>query len=199
VREAEETQRETVAEWAARLGLTLSYEPTGPRKWAGKEDEDGHTNWRHAAHWRVRIERPSGNRTNWISYTKGAAHRRWKGFINLRTSGLFPGHHVRPGGELPSMFARRGLTVAQDEALQSCTEPTPPEVVEVLECLRLDAAGVMFGQTFREWCEEYGYGDTEASPADVHESYEATKENVAQLRQLVGHEELVELVEAEEV
>jgi len=51
------------------------------------------------------------------------------------------------------------LTVFEAEALDHATRAEPPTLDEVLWSVHLDASGVRHGQSFEDWCAEYGSDD----------------------------------------
>jgi len=59
----------------------------------------------------------------------------------------------------------------------------PPSADSVLSCLASDAQGVEGGQTFEEWCGEYGY-DTDSRRA--LKTYQTVKLQAHKLRNLLG-------------
>lgn len=65
-----------------------------------------------------------------------------------------------------------------------------PTLVDVLECLSLDASSVLNSPRFEDWCADYGY-DTDSRKAE--EIYRACQGQTGQLRQVVGGEALEEL------
>lgn len=171
-----------VQEWIAETGIRIESigVPENPHMRAAMPG---------AAHWAV-ILTVEGRKPLALYYSKGSGHRRWRKDARLRASGLgigglhrlFGDYTPKPGDAVP--FGLKGRTVAQANALADLTEPSPPELLEVLECLALDAS-VLDCATFRDWCDEYG---SEGNPADLLDSYNGTRENAGNLRTLVGWE-----------
>ena len=59
---------------------------------------------------------------------------------------------------------------------------TEPTVEEVLDCLAMDSQGVS-GNSFEDWCDEYGY-DTDSRKA--HRTYRICDRQAEKLKALLG-------------
>jgi len=163
---------ETHTEWGSRLGLSLKFQPTT------KNGQNGHKNFDDWAWWNVSISNGQ-QATDWFDYGMGPGHKRWK---------IGSGKHGNVSSfqkEYRKLYDRKRM------------EPTPPKLSDVLYSVAHDSHGVIHGETFAEWCEEYGYGEG-SNPAELHRTYEGCRDNAASLRTLVGHRELEALTECEE-
>ena len=87
-------------------------------------------------------------------YTAGAAHRRMK-------KGVIPGLAGFPGYKRGERIPQRLGNPSVDEAalLKNYTEPIPPTLFDLLECLAMDADCVRHGQTFEEFAGDLGYDE----------------------------------------
>lgn len=103
------------------------------------------------------------------TYTKGCAHRCWK-------KGALRGH-----GDAPTKTYSERLSVHRAEQLRNGTEPIPPTLDEVMYALQSDASNVRFGQTFDEFCSDFGL-DTDSRRAES--SFNACRETWAGLTRL---------------
>ena len=61
----------------------------------------------------------------------------------------------------------------------------PPTVSDVLDCLASDGSGLYNGETFEQWCAEYGY-DTDSRKA--LRTYTATTRQTESLARVLGHD-----------
>jgi hypothetical protein len=66
-----------------------------------------------------------------------------------------------------------------------------PCAADVLDCLALDAAGVGDGQSFEDWCSEYGY-DTDSRKAE--KTYTVCKKQAEELKAFLGTEAYSQLL-----
>ena len=58
-----------------------------------------------------------------------------------------------------------------------------PTVDQVLECLLLDASSIANGESFEEFCDEYGYDDDSRTAEKI---YRSTIEQTARLKAFLG-------------
>lgn len=181
----QETTRETVAAFAERHKLTLDATLV---EVGGREGD---------AHWRVTIHNGSNSGPRTLGqrlstdYSMGSAHRRWKvgGFLPAAGAGsLYDGARK---GEPVSYGTPRTL---HDEAyLRDYSEPTPPDLAEVLDSLRLDAE-CGGADSFEDFAAEYGY-DEDSRKAEA--IYRACQKIRSDLRRLLGSVAFTELLETE--
>jgi len=163
----------TIVEFIKQHNLKLNYTvvPENPSM------EDSQKTMNNYACWIV-----NGKSSILLYYSKGIGLRVWK-----------RGFGVRLGkGEIPGQPApyRSKPTIHYMEN----TEPEPPKLDEVLDCMVSDVAGVIDGQSFEEWANEYGY-DTDSRKAE--KTYNACREEQRQLISLFGRAGLNELLKIE--
>jgi hypothetical protein len=97
----------------------------------------------------------NNGRSYTVEYTIGCGVRRWK---RLFTTSYWAKYIKRgqPVGQLPNLKdCEANLTILQE--FDGLTEPIPPTLDDVLDCLVSDAGSVRHGQDFAEWCSEFGY------------------------------------------
>lgn len=68
-----------------------------------------------------------------------------------------------------------------------------PSAADVLECLRSDASSA--GQSFEDWCGDYGYDEDSRS---VYRTWEAVEAQAAELRSFLGGDLFSRLLDTEE-
>jgi hypothetical protein len=140
----------------------------------------GDAEWdKTASHWLCTITR-TGHAPMSIEYSMGSAHRRWKKGAgwNATRYGLVrsmakPGERIGFGVKLPP------------GAIDDLTEPIPPTLPEILDCLASDASGYDNARSFSEWAEELGWSDDSIK---AKACYDLTGEQAKQLRHLLGSE-----------
>ena len=140
--------------------------------------------------WAVTLTRRGGTRAV-TEYTKGAAHRHWKGYKSrlpwqsLPSIGTMTGfwdRYIKRGR--PVQLSGKPLQLkdpedcsegmrdhqrkAFDEYAQ-LTEPDPPTLDEVMYSLVTDVSGVRYGQTFDEFCGEFGYSNDSIQARDAYD------------------------------
>lgn len=93
-------------------------------------------------------------------YTKGCAHRQWK---KNALGHIAKANNAREGKG--AVYMGGFLSIAREKELLDHTEPIPPTLDEVMWSLYMDASGVRHGETFAQWCDEYGY-DTDSRKAE---------------------------------
>lgn len=105
--------------------------------------------WKQPSEYSVSIARGDG----WFvtKYTMGSAYRVWKGW------GRFRNKYVKIGQRIPQIFGP--VNVCDAGELESNTRPEDPKLEDVMHSLTLDASGVRHGQTFEEFCADFGYSD----------------------------------------
>ena len=147
--------------WAESVGLAME-EPrpaTSNPEMAGEMPEG-------SGHWQLSLS--LDGRTVSIPFSMGPAHRRFT--LKIRTSPArwwFGGQAAKAGAVVPY---HGKLKHASDRAeLARVTEPIPPTLEDVLECLQGDAYMAESRPTFAEWCGDYGYDeDSRAALAAYH-------------------------------
>lgn len=167
---AVDQERRPFESWAEAVGLTMD-EPQ-PRDFNAWQTDTTDEEWqREAGHWWVTL-RVEGRELS-FPFSMGSAHRRFK--ATARHSHLWPflqskGAKVptgprREGSRIPQLLLGvRWLKSADADELRRITEPIPPTLEELLECMQSDAGGFWDGPTFEEWAGEYGY-DTDSRRA----------------------------------
>lgn len=144
-------EKTTVKSRLIELGYSISSSCTDP---GGYRAESGH---------QVAITGPNGQSFE-TRYTMGAAHRVWKAKPPMRLAD-FRGIVGKAGSKVPSCLQTKNHSMFEQEALEECTEPSKPELDDVLQCLLSDASMVRHGQTFEEWAGDFGY-DTDSRKAE---------------------------------
>lgn len=156
------TTTKTIADQLTATGYSLTF----ACKDAGNRDT--------SSKWTCTLHRNGAEMT--VEYTKGPAHRRWK-----------RGYHAGVDSQLVAEMGGRGnrvartyrLSVMAAESIDKGSEPEPPTIDEVLHSLTLDASGVRHGQTFDDWCDEYGSDSIKA-----HKMFDACRDELFDLIRL---------------
>ncbi len=126
------------------------------------------------------------------SYTEGSAHRR------VKKTPLFPVPFkgYKRGQRVPQRWNQR-LSVDEAHFLETRTEPIPPTLESVVECLVMDADCVRHGQTFEDFAVDMGL-DTDSRKAE--KTYNACRDIWAGLIRLgldkMTHEQAESLASA---
>lgn len=111
--------------------------------------------------WTVTIRREG--REYSTEYWQGAAYRRWRKTPDAcRRAFDSPMHKEFKAGE-PVVLALGKLR--RTDCLKALTEPIEPRLVAVMACLVFDADGVRHGQSFDDFCGDYGL-DTDSRKAE---------------------------------
>lgn len=128
-------------------------------------------NYETQSTWVATLAAERFNTASDFEFHQGCAHRRWKTMKNdpTRLTKVTASALRRAGfkmGELPPPYKNWGTraTLFMFDLWDKHTEPTPPTLDNVLYCLTMDAASVRHGQTFEEWCANYG-SDTDSIKA----------------------------------
>lgn len=66
---------------------------------------------------------------------------------------------------------------------QGSAHTKPPTLLEILDCLASDAAGLANADDFESWCADYGY-DTDSRRAE--RTYKAVQRSAASLERVIG-------------
>lgn len=121
--------------------------------------------YKEPSKWAVTISRDGKSFTT--EYTMGSGFRQWSkragSLLRHEWAGCFNNKRPRPGTKVPLHLG--GFSVDEAHLLLTCTEPTPPELPDVLWSLVMDAEGVRHGQTFEDWAADLGY-DTDSRKAE---------------------------------
>jgi len=116
------------------MGLSMSYVCVSPG------------NAKTESRWRVTISR--GGRDFTSKYIMGCAHRRWTP------------QGVRAMAKEPKKFGpwNRGWfeSLYMESFRARYSEPIPPDLADVMYSLVMDTSGVRDGQSFEDWCADYG-------------------------------------------
>ena len=132
--------------------------------------------------WGVTLTRQGQSFTT--EYRKGCGHRYWRKpsvaeMVGRSLHGWGTVKYIKPGqrvGQKP-----RRLSVLEADLWENMTEPQPPTVDEVLWSLLMDSSGIRDGQTFEDWCSDYG-SDTDSLKA--HKTFDACRDEWAALIRL---------------
>ena len=105
--------------------------------------------------WSCMLGRAPGRGVMQVTYTKGAAHRRW----TTGTAASLPYHRIikgmgGAGNRVDQLFGH--LTILQAEAIDNASEPEPPTLDEVVWSVVTDAGSVRHGQDFAEFAGDFG-------------------------------------------
>lgn len=156
--------------WADTVGLTMDEpQPRPSNPWMDQGNESDEAWHREAGHWWVTL-RLEGRELS-FPFSMGPGHRRFK--ATARHSDLWPFLQAR-GAKVPTGPRREGSRVPHiwppfkhqrdKDELRRISEPIPPTLEELLECMQSDAGGFWDGPTFEEWAGECGY-DTDSRRA----------------------------------
>lgn len=174
-------QTETIQAFITRVGLAMTAEPIPVR--TNMAGDDWH---KDASHWRCTIARPDHSPMV-VELSQGAEHRRWRKDAKRRAwsfGGNVDRADINPGGNVPQRYwpSRYG----------ELTEPTPPDLESVLDCLASDANGYDTDRDFAGWAESLGF-DSDSMKAKA--CYDLTAEQAKALRHLLGNDEYAKLTE----
>jgi len=185
------TTTETMAEFVARLGITMESKPQ-----PNNPNADADTWSKDASHWLCLLSR-EGAPIMPVPFSQGAAHRRWK-----KHPDTWSCRHAR--GAVDADFKRLGYKAGASAMhvrpqiqvdkwiLAECTEPTPPDAATVLDCLASDSSSYDNARNFDDWCSEFGY-DSDSRKAE--RTYRICGEQAKALRHFLGNDEYRHLLE----
>jgi hypothetical protein len=157
----------SVSDFIATQGLAFAYQPAPENP--HMEDDTG-----RMSHYACTIR--NGKAKMVVYFSKGEGHRRWKKTAR--------GPEVKPGQRAPMQFTK---TLWFEEN----TEPEPPTLGEVLDCLASDAASVDNARSFEDWASDFGY-DTDSRKAK--RTYKTCEKQAAKLKALLGDEAYEQLL-----
>jgi hypothetical protein len=138
------------------------------------------------SYWTVTIKREGGKPLT-TSFNQGSAFRRWKQWANGLTQREVT---QRARGERATPQGGRETVHFVEN-----TEPMPPALADVLDCLRSDSQSFANALDFEEWAAEFGY-DTDSRKAE--QTYQACGKIAAGLQRLLGAAAYNELLEETE-
>lgn len=178
----------TVHEFIERLGLTMqaaqldNRQDNLDREWA-----------KGSSRWSCTITRGGASMT--VTYSMGAAHRRWDSdklrhkvggsYTRQELESVSPALGARGIGGAPESIALR-------EAREAYTVAVEPDLPGVLDCLASDSQGYEWAGSFEDWAAEYGY-DTDSRKAEA--TYRHVGEQARALRHLLGLDDYRLLIE----
>jgi hypothetical protein len=165
------TKTISIAEFIKNRGLSMTFTPA-PENPHMADDANERVKMNH---WACMLE-ASGQQMV-VYFSKGDGLRVWK--ATSRTIG------GRVKGTRAAMPLKRTVAWEQD------TMPEPPSLIEVLDCLAMDANGIENASSFEDWCGEYGY-DTDSRKAE--KTYRICARQVEKLRAMLGREAYEELL-----
>ena len=94
------------------------------------------------------------------------------------------GHRIRSGSRGAQYYVERlGWLDDVKAAEAALTKPVAPTTADVLACLLSDASGA--GETFEEWCSNFGYSDDSMK---AMETYRACQKTRSALQRFLGGE-----------
>jgi hypothetical protein len=129
-----------------------------------------HDKWSVVIHYGDKSSKP-------VEYSTGIGHRKLA---------------ARGAGFKQEVFGKwycQGNTYTTEDLVRAnYLRPVQPDVADVVSCLLLD--GTACGQSFSEWCSDFGY-DTDSRKALA--IYEGCQENGDKLRAVLGHDLVNEL------
>lgn len=114
-------------------------------------------------------------------YTKGAAHRHWRNRMTTPMLTAFWQRYIQRGERVQSMLpdlkdpedCQKGMQQHQRQVFTEyamLTKADPPTLDEVMYSLVMDASSVRYGQSFDDFCQEFGYSNDSIS---ARENYDA--------------------------
>lgn len=170
--EPEETAETlTIDRFIERHGITLTWQsvPENPH-WTGKDVG--------AAHYFCTLA--TGGRKMTLYYSKGSGLRVWRKTPKVWGNGDRP-KDCKPRERAPLRLWR--MSMYNKEAFENWTDPEPPTVAEVLDCLASDASSVDGAGSFEDWASDLGF-DSDSRKAE--DTYRATAKQANELRRLLG-------------
>lgn len=169
---------ESLAEFIARLGITLDATEIPTRTDIDLKD------WKGASHWACTLKR-DGFAPLSVNYSMGAAHRRWRSAaVKYAIPGSIAPHDIRARFSPISQWGEKE-TIDLRDYRASCTEPIPPTASDILDCLASDACGYDDARTFEDWASNYGY-DTDSRKAES--IYHTIGQQAKALRHFLGRD-----------
>lgn len=123
--------------------------------------------YKTASDWMITVTGPNG-RTFQTKYNMGCAHRVWKkrdgymplGYGQINKNDYEHGRIGKPGERIDY---NKKKTLFQVALWENYTEPSQPDLVDVIYCLTSDANCVRYGQSFEDFASELGYDEDSRS------------------------------------
>jgi len=181
-----------------RLGLSMTYTPT-TREPSDPSDKDS-VRWnKEASHWAIKVSRKDSRYSIETVYSMGAAHRRWRsgGGVKLEARGRYSEQQLQQLGFVPGKrveWQTGKQTAWLKEARRVLSEPTPPDLRDVLWSLCLDSMAYENAASFEDYAIEYGYS-TDSRKAE--RIYRECGETCKKLKAMIGLEVMQEVAAAE--
>lgn len=167
---------ETFSTFAERLGLTFEVAPASHNPHM-TDDE-----WsKEASHWAVTIGGGSRSTTS-LFFSQGSGHRQFnKKVYRSRVRDWFNPGVAKAGERVPHQ--RRPARADDVAEWERVTDPIPPTLAEVLECLQSDMQSMEGSLGFEDWAADLGIDPDSRKGL---QSYLATQEQVVKLRLTLG-------------
>lgn len=169
----------TLTEFISANNLTLTSTLVASNPHLTADDEWAKT----ASHWLCHLTK--GNHTIPIHYSQGSAHRRWSQQKLKHYWGTYTRAEIL---KLSPVLGSRGLggapeSIALRELRNLCSEPIPPTLPTVLDCLASDASSYETSRSFDDWASDFGMS-TDSIRALA--TYNTIAEQSKRLRNLLG-------------
>lgn len=180
----------TIHDFITANGITMAAEPA-------KNNPNMADPSPGSAHWLCIISSEHGSRMS-VPFSQGSSHRRWRtqGQLTMPSVGLI--RQVAPRDIRENFAPVKGFyekeSIDLREYRKACTEPTPPDLASVLDCLRSDASSIDDARSFEDWAANFGY-DTDSRKAE--KAYRACQDSAQALRHFLGRKAYDALMECE--
>lgn len=176
----------TIRDFVKAHGLSMTVEPATSNP--NMDDAWG----KDASHWRCHITK--GNHTITAPFSQGAAHRvfrkTWHGMSRETILGVMKASTWGEiAGKRVPMLWNPSKLIAED--IQQASEPAPPTIDSVLDCLAIDSSSFDDAKDFETWAADFGF-DTDSRKAE--KAYRTCGDQAKRLRHLLGDEAYAELL-----
>jgi hypothetical protein len=142
-------------------------------RFVSTESNGKRTEWPHDV-WSVTLH--YGDKTHTTEFKCGIGHR--------KLLAGFPKRDIRSGYKGMEYYVERyGWLDGIKAAEAKLTKPIAPSTADVLAALLSDASGA--GETFEEWCSNYGYSDDSMKAMETYRTCQKTR---AALQRFLGTE-----------
>lgn len=158
----------TIGEFIAAHAIAMTATPTGSNP---SMDDTARMD-----HWDCIIRR--GSQTMALVFSQGIGHRRW-----ITTGPKAVPRDFRTLTPTKQYYEKESTDL--HAARENCTEPTPPELSSVLDCLANDASSYDNSPDFESWASDLGLS-TDSRKAE--KCYRLVAEQAKKLRHLLGDE-----------
>lgn len=167
----------TIAEFIEKAELSIESLPSHSNPNGFDDESEQH-------HWSCRLSREGNAQKFTTFFSQGDAHRVWK-MPNVNVSCGHRGNQVgkRYTGWMPHSLGRGTATVADVEQYEQCSEPAPPKLDDLLDCLASDASGM--DELFTDWAENLGYS---CDSIKALTTYQVCQRQSRALRIFLGHD-----------